>query len=286
MGKNSYSYHNPSSNPETTDRGCCSIPCLKFSVSLFNVLFFLSGLILGGLGLWTNLEKHAALLWLSSGIYDLVGYILIMAGAIVILTTFLGCCGLIKTSRSLVLTYSIVLGLIFCIEAGAGVLAYLYRQQVNLELADNLSQKFNVEYGLDNSTTQAVDQLQISLECCGVHNFMDWQNSVWFELAERKNNRVPDSCCISPGRYCGVRDHPSNIRYTGCVEQVDKIANSAFISKVSLGVSLAFGPSPKLKSSNLDASFVDTPTTELSLKGFFTLKRIHSKRSGCHSTRS
>jgi hypothetical protein len=32
----------------------------------------------------------------------------------------------------------------------------------------------------------------------------------------RANNRVPDSCCKTVSRACGVRDHPSNIYYTGC----------------------------------------------------------------------
>jgi hypothetical protein len=32
----------------------------------------------------------------------------------------------------------------------------------------------------------------------------------------RGKNRVPDSCCKTVSRACGVRDHPSNIYYTGC----------------------------------------------------------------------
>lgn len=158
-----------------------------------------------------------------------------LTGLVVLMTTILGCCGIMKTSRSMVLTYSIVLVIIFLIEIGAGVMAYMYRRQLSTELADNLTEKFNTRYGIDNDTTEAVDHLQIrywkdeifslkqtlislllfSLECCGVHDFMDWQSSAWFELPQRRNNKVPDSCCISPGRYCGVRDHPSNIRYTG-----------------------------------------------------------------------
>lgn len=229
MGESKYSYHNPNGVPETTDRGCCSIPCLKFSLTLFNVILFVSGLILGGVGLWTILDKHTALLWLSSGIYDLIGHVLMIAGLVVLMTTILGCCGIMKTSRSMVLTYSIVLVIIFLIEIGAGVMAYMYRRQLSTELADNLTEKFNTRYGIDNDTTEAVDHLQISLECCGVHDFMDWQSSAWFELPQRRNNKVPDSCCISPGRYCGVRDHPSNIRYTGCVDQVGQIAGDHLV---------------------------------------------------------
>ena len=34
------------------NEGCCGISCLKFSLSLFNVLFFTTGLILVAVGLW------------------------------------------------------------------------------------------------------------------------------------------------------------------------------------------------------------------------------------------
>ena len=60
--------------------GCCGISCLKFSLSLFNVLFFTTGLILVAVGLWTVLEKHPSLALLTSGLYDLTGYVIIVAG--------------------------------------------------------------------------------------------------------------------------------------------------------------------------------------------------------------
>jgi hypothetical protein len=66
---------------------CCSflsssISCLKFSLSLFNVLFFITGLVLVSVGLWTVLEKHPSLMLLTSGLYDLTGYIIIVTGKV------------------------------------------------------------------------------------------------------------------------------------------------------------------------------------------------------------
>lgn len=230
MGKKSYNYHNPESYPSTgDDGGCCSVSCLRLSLYIFNAVFFLTGLVLIGVGLWTVLEKHPSLLLLTSGLYELIGYVIVIAGCVVILTTILGCCGLTKTSNSLVLTYSVILALILLVEVGVGVFAFYYRGRVSNELADNLQVKFGQEYGANNETTFAVDKLQISLKCCGIHSFEDWQASAWYSLPERRSNKVPDSCCISPGRYCGVRDHPSNINYTGCIERVDKIAGDQLV---------------------------------------------------------
>ena len=38
--------------------------------------------------------------------------------------------------------------------------------------------------------------------------------SPWKDL--NPDLKVPDSCCKSESPGCGVRDHPSNIPYTGC----------------------------------------------------------------------
>ena len=37
--------------------------------------------------------------------------------------------------------------------------------------------------------------------------------------------KVPDSCCKTISRFCGVRDHPSNIYYTGCAHKLSSMAS-------------------------------------------------------------
>ena len=80
----------------------------------------------------------------------------------IVVTTIFGCWGLNRGSHKLVLFYACLLALIFVIELSAGILAYIYRGQVSGELAQNLEQKFKVEYGVNNETTVAVDHLQMS----------------------------------------------------------------------------------------------------------------------------
>jgi len=55
---------------------------MKFSLHLFNGIFFLTGIALAGVGIWTLLQKHPSLVLLTSGLYDLTAYILILAGMI------------------------------------------------------------------------------------------------------------------------------------------------------------------------------------------------------------
>lgn len=57
-------------------------------------------------GLWTLVDKSDYISLLSSSTYSLAAYILIAAGAIVMLTGILGCCATIKESRGLLIVVS------------------------------------------------------------------------------------------------------------------------------------------------------------------------------------
>jgi len=243
--KPEYHYHKPAINnfdhrvvTEHDDgtNPCCSLSQLKFSLYLFNILFFVSGIILVSIGLYTFLEKHPSLILLTSGLYDVSACILIFSGIVILIVAISGFCGLSRDNSAVILTYSVFLLLIFIGEIGAGVLAYLYKGVVIDHLEQNLSVIFLKKYGVYNGTTNAVNDLQVGLECCGVNSFEDWEHSVWYK--DRGENLVPDSCCITPSQGCGLRDHPSNIRYTGCIEQVARIAEDhlVVIGAVVLGI--------------------------------------------------
>jgi len=216
---------------------CCKLSQLKFSLYLFNVLFFVSGIILVSVGLWSFLEKHPSLILLTSGLYDVSACILIFAGIIILIVAISGFCGLSRDNQGVILCYSVLLLLIFLGEIGGGSLAYLYKGVILNHLEQNLDVIFMTKYGVYNSSTKAVDHIQVGLECCGVDSFEDWRRSTWWQ-EERGDNLVPDSCCITPSSGCGVRDHPSNIRHSGCIDRVARIAEGHLIviGAVALGI--------------------------------------------------
>jgi len=232
-----YAYHNPNNaddgvkvnGGDSNDSGCCSIACLKFSLHIFNVLFFLTGLALAFVGFKICFEKHPALSLLGSTVHDVTGVALLAAGAFVVAASLLGCLAVCLSRRKLALGYAVALAIALVVEAGAGLAAYSLRGRVASDLETELRERFNEEYGRQeyNATTLAVDGLQLSLKCCGVRSVEDWRQSEWWKDAgQRGRNLVPDSCCISPSPYCGQRDHPSNVRYTGCVEKIENIASA------------------------------------------------------------
>lgn len=53
-----------------------------------------------GVGIWTLIDKSDYLSLLASSTFAVSAYILILAGALVMVTGFLGCCAVIREQRS------------------------------------------------------------------------------------------------------------------------------------------------------------------------------------------
>ncbi|KAK1891565.1 CD151 antigen, partial [Dissostichus eleginoides] len=214
----------------------CGTICLKYVLFAFNFLFWLAGGVVMAVGVWTLLEKSDYISLLSSKTYAASAYILVLAGAIVMVTGVLGCCATFKEQRKLLRVYFVLLLCIFLLEILAGVLAYIYYQQdfcvamslavseynvcvcvcvwqLNQELKQNLRETMTQKYqqSTHEHITSAVDKLQEEFKCCGSNSSSDWAESVWIRSREAEGRVVPDSCCKSLTTLCGRRDHPSNI---------------------------------------------------------------------------
>ncbi|XP_068581046.1 CD151 antigen-like, partial [Cebidichthys violaceus] len=107
----------------------CGTICLKYLLFAFNFFFWLAGGGVMAVGVWTLVEKSDYISLLSSKTYAASAYILVLAGAIVMVTGVLGCCATFKEQRRLLRVYFVLLLCIFLLEILAGVLAYIYYQQ-------------------------------------------------------------------------------------------------------------------------------------------------------------
>ncbi|XP_076863261.1 CD151 antigen isoform X2 [Brachyhypopomus gauderio] len=219
----------------------CGTVCLKYLLFIFNLLFWLSGGAVMAVGLWTLVDKSEYISLLSSSTYSLSAYVLIAAGAVVVLTGVLGCCATIKESRTLLIVFFVLLLLIFLLEITAGVLAYVYYQELNEELRNDLKETMVQKYQRPGQEhiTRAVDRLQQDLKCCGSNSSADWRQGTWAEeLAAGR--LVPDSCCKTPSDRCGLRDHPSNIYRVegGCISKLEEfiLQHLQILGAVAIGI--------------------------------------------------
>uniref|UniRef100_A0A3B3TQB9 Tetraspanin n=1 Tax=Poecilia latipinna TaxID=48699 RepID=A0A3B3TQB9_9TELE len=203
-------------------KNTCGTICLKYLLFLFNICFWLAGGAVLAVGVWTLVDKSDYVSLLNSGFYSASAFILIVAGVIVTLTGIIGCCATLNEKRSLLIVYLVLLLCVFLLEITAGVLAYVYQQQVNLAL-------------------HTVTEVRTFFKCCGSHNFSDWRDSEWIR-GEGTQQLVPDSCCKTLSSLCGRRDHPSNIYRVegGCVEKLEDYIRSQLYILGGVGVGIAF----------------------------------------------
>ncbi|XP_021462530.2 CD151 antigen [Oncorhynchus mykiss] len=220
----------------------CGTVCLKYLLFTFNFLFWLAGGVVMAVGIWTLVEKSDYISLLSSATYAASAYILILAGAIVMVTGVLGCCATFKEQRRLLRVYFVLLLCIFLLEILAGVLAYIYYQQLNEELKQNLRETMVQKYRQPEQEhiTKAVDKLQHEFKCCGSNSSSDWGESVWIRTSEADGRLVPDSCCKTQTLNCGRRDHPSNIYKVegGCITKLENfiLDHLKIIGAVGVGI--------------------------------------------------
>ncbi|XP_049616605.1 tetraspanin-11 isoform X3 [Syngnathus scovelli] len=192
--------------------------CLKYLLFVFNSLFWVGGAAVLGVGVWTLVEKSEFVSLLASGTFAVSAYILILAGSLVVVTGFLGCCAVIREQRSCLSTLSEEL-----------------KQHLKQTMTDNYAQPGK------EAITLAVDKLQQEFKCCGSDSYQDWTDSVYILSASANHRLVPDSCCKSLTPACGIRDHPSNIYKVegGCITMLEQFLADHLLVIGAVGIGVA-----------------------------------------------
>jgi hypothetical protein len=75
-----------------------------FSLSLY--FLQMSGVAIVGLSVWTLLFKHQYVVLLASSSYQFCTYALLLAGIGAILASIIGCCGVKRENRAIILIVS------------------------------------------------------------------------------------------------------------------------------------------------------------------------------------
>ncbi|KAK3700600.1 hypothetical protein QZH41_010516, partial [Actinostola sp. cb2023] len=187
--------------------------------SIGNRLYVLAGIAMLVIGIWTLYYEEEYHLFLGSTRYLIIVGLMIGIGGVVILVCVCGCYGTIKEHRYLLMTFMIMLVLVFIIQLSVGIVAFVHRGQVEHEIYKTARNTMN-DYGNDKDVTMAFDKLHQTFHCCGDATYATWNATAWKQSDVSRNNSVPDSCCKTPSLDCGKRDHPSNIYRQGCLDEL------------------------------------------------------------------
>ncbi|KAK0082259.1 hypothetical protein PV326_007269 [Microctonus aethiopoides] len=66
-------------------------------------MFQLSGLVVGGIGIWTVIAKHSYISLMATSTYPILAYALIAAGSLAVIGSWLGCGGVSSENRCVLL---------------------------------------------------------------------------------------------------------------------------------------------------------------------------------------
>ncbi|XP_026061928.1 tetraspanin-4-like [Carassius auratus] len=178
----------------------CCLCCVKYLMFIFNLIFWLGGCGLFGVGVWLAFtQSEFSSLPLSFPSLSAAN-LLLVAGGITMVTGFLGCLGALKEQKCLLMTFFVILLILVLIEVALIVVLSVYHEELDKRAKDDLKEgmkKYLTNEGMKNSW----DNMQKIFKCCGVSNHTDWHNKT-------SSGKLPESCCRDNNDRCNHWEEP------------------------------------------------------------------------------
>ncbi|XP_042191723.1 tetraspanin-1 [Callorhinchus milii] len=217
--------------------GCFTF--VKVMMILFNLMIFLGGGALLGVGIWVTVDGSSfvkVIGQVSSQAMQFVnvGYFCIAIGAVLVLIGFLGCCGAQKESRCLLIMFFAIVLIIFIAEIAAAVVALVYSSFAESLLKAWVGPVLKNDYGKVKDVTGIWNSTMSELKCCGFTNYTDFIDSYYYE---NNNNNLPSFCCTGLQSNCSI-EVASTDSVQGCFEQLFTILkeNANIVGGIAAGI--------------------------------------------------
>ncbi|XP_013794603.1 CD63 antigen-like [Limulus polyphemus] len=203
---------------------------IKYLLFAFNFIFVIMGIVLISIGAVVKIKASEYLDFIPSK-FASPPTLIIVVGVIVFIIAFLGCCGAIKENHCMVMTFGVLISLIFILEISAGIAAYVYRSQLKdftrTQMKESLKHYNASGHGGVKNTW---DAMQKKLHCCGAVNTTDW-NDIF-------TGTLPTSCCENQESNC--TDTSSDLYTTPCADALTKIMKQKAGAVGGAAVGIAF----------------------------------------------
>ncbi|XP_048864093.1 CD9 molecule b isoform X1 [Brienomyrus brachyistius] len=145
--------------------------CIKYLLFTFNFIFWLAGTAVLAIGLWLRFDSRTKGLFEgqdSPSVFFTGVYILIAAGALMMVVGFLGCCGAIQESPCMLGLFFFFLLVIFAAEVAAGIWGFSNQDKVVSEITEFYRQTLqNYKDTRQEALKETLRLIQFGLNCCG-----------------------------------------------------------------------------------------------------------------------
>ncbi|XP_066599527.1 tetraspanin-1 [Prorops nasuta] len=229
----------------------------KYGLICINLIFWAVGLASVVLAIWMLTDQT----FMVSIAQDQQNFnsglcILLVAGVLMLLVAFLGCCGAFRESQCMLIGFFSCLLVVIVAQVAAAAWLYANSDQLEKLITASITNTVKNEYGEIESRTQTVDAFQSGLHCCGATSPNDWAGSKYAShgssqlgltvTADASNVfSVPESCCKDSStcqfnRTFKLGDTISPAIYNeGCTYKLIEALKS--LSNVVLGVVVGVG---------------------------------------------
>nr|AAY53606.1 tetraspanin family protein [Branchiostoma belcheri tsingtauense] len=214
--------------------GCCA-SIIKILLFIFNFIFWIIGIAILAIGIWLRVDANISKVVageIDLGFFYTACYVLIVAGAFTMVVGFLGCWGAVKENRLFLLLFAILIGLLVILEFVAGILAVVYRNDLDKWVTDAVNKALDGEKVNDKNANfqQFVIDLQKQFTCCGLIQISDWGNPC--------NEGQCKTCPISAINQCETAT--CGRVYKPCVDKLNQFLADNIIIVGGVGLAFAF----------------------------------------------
>lgn len=182
---------------------------VKYTMFLFNFLFWLIGALLIAIGSYAMYDK-----WTTGegfkleNVFDVIlniAFLITIVGGVISIVSFAGCIGALRENMCLLRFYSICLLLFFLMEMALAALGFIFPHKMSSFLEGTLSDELIKNYRDDIDFQNFIDLLQSEFNCCGISSkgFRDWSKNEYFNCTKNPKDNpsvercgVPFSCCL------------------------------------------------------------------------------------------
>jgi len=174
--------------------------CMKYALLVFNLAFVAVGVTMIVLGVSSLHGFDRYLQLVESHSLAAPPKLFIAIGVIMFLIAFLGCCGAWVENHIMVMSYSVLVGLVLVLQLGVGIAAFLLEDDIqqlfHTELNSTLINYHNTSVHDSADIRRSWDIVQNELHCCGVTDFKDWKlSNLPKEDMPKNDTLIPSSCC-------------------------------------------------------------------------------------------
>ncbi|KAL6267791.1 hypothetical protein P5V15_000862 [Pogonomyrmex californicus] len=207
---------------------------IKYLMFAFNLFFVITGIVLLSIGLVIHGVYYQYQHFLDNSFFS-VPSLLVAVGSIIFIIAFFGCCGAVRESYCMIITFCTLLAAIFLLEVIGGTMGYVMRAQV-ASIAEKKMLETMPKYNDSKEIAQVWDHLQRDLNCCGTLNYTDW-------LKEKNNiSGIPMSCCDNTIGAVGTsnctKESPT-LHQQSCMEAFVSFAKEHAAKIAGVGIGLA-----------------------------------------------